>query len=308
MTKWTADDIPAQAGRVAVITGANSGIGFEMARELARKGGTVVMACRSESRGQRALARIRAEQPGAAVELAQVDISDLASVRRFAASFAATHAQLHILCNNAGLMAIPYHTTADGFEMQFGTNHLGHFALTGLLLPALRTTPGARVVTVSSFVHKSGSINFADIHSRRSYAPWGAYAQSKLANLLFAFELQRKFEAARVDAISVAAHPGYAATNLQAGSAAMGGSRVMEMMMQVGNLVWAQSALMGALPQLFAATAPDVRGGEYFGPRGFMEQHGHPVKVGASSAARDPVAAAKLWALSEEQTNVHYGL
>ena len=306
--KWTTDDIPDQGGKVAVVTGANSGVGFEMARELARKSATVVMACRDEQRGKRAVARIRAEQPGAALELARVDIADLASVRHFTSTFAQTHARLDILCNNAGLMAIPYHKTADGFEMQFGTNHLGHFALTGLLLEPLRSTPGSRVVTVSSFVHRSGQINFADVHSQRGYAPWGAYAQSKLANLLFTFELQRKFEAAKVDAISVAAHPGYAATNLQSGGARMGGSRLMEKLLQLGNVLWAQSAEMGALPQIYAATAPDMRGGDYIGPGGFMEQHGHPVKVQSTAAARDPVAAAKLWALSEEQTGVHYAL
>jgi NAD(P)-dependent dehydrogenase (short-subunit alcohol dehydrogenase family) len=306
--KWTTDDIPALGGKLAVVTGANSGVGYETARELARKGACVVLACRDEQKGKRAMARIRAEQPGAALELVHLDLSDLETVRRFAAHFAQTHTVLNILCNNAGLMAIPYRKTADGYEMQFGINHLGHFALTGLLLDALRSTPGARVVTVSSSMHKVGQINFADVHSERGYAPWGAYSQSKLANLLFTYELQRKFEAARVDAISVAAHPGYARTNLHSGGAQMGGSPLMEGMLQVGNLLWAQSARMGALPQLYAATATDVRGGDYLGPGGFLEQHGHPVKVQSSAAARDPAAAARLWTLSEELTGVHYAL
>ena len=306
--KWTTDDIPPLGGKLAVVTGANSGVGYEMARELARKGATVVLACRDEQKGKRAMARIRAEQPGAALELAPLDLSDLATVRHFAMHFAQTHTALHILCNNAGLMAIPYHKTVDGFEMQFGVNHLGHFALTGLLLDPLRSTPGARVVTVSSFMHKMGQINFEDVQSDRGYAPWGAYSQSKLANLLFACELQRKFEAAQVDAISVAAHPGYARTNLHSGGAQMGGSRLVGGVLQAGNLLWAQSARMGALPQLYAATAPDVRGGDFIGPDGFMEQRGHPVKVQPSAASHDRVVAARLWALSEEQTGVHYAL
>jgi len=306
--KWTTADIPALDGKLAVVTGANSGVGYEMARELARKGATVVLACRDEAKGKRAMARIRAEQPGAALELARLDLSDLETVRRFAAHIAQAHSTLNILCNNAGLMAIPHRETADGFEMQFGTNHLGHFALTGLLLDTLRSTPGARVVTVSSFVHKSGRIDFDDPQSRRSYAPWGAYSQSKLANLLFAYELQRKFESAQVDAISVAAHPGYAATNLQSAGAQAGGSRLMGQMLQLGSALLAQSAQMGALPQLYAATASDARGGDYIGPGGFMQQRGHPVKVQSSAASHDRVVAARLWALSEEQTDVHYAL
>jgi NAD(P)-dependent dehydrogenase (short-subunit alcohol dehydrogenase family) len=305
---WTAAHIPPLGGKVAVVTGANSGVGYEMARELARKGARVVLACRDEMKGQRALARLRAEQPGAALELARLDLADLDTVRRFAVRFAQTHSALHILCNNAGLMAIPYHQTADGFEMQFGTNHLGHFALTGLLLGPLRHTPGARVVTVSSAAHKLGRIDFDDIHGQQRYALWEAYMQSKLANLLFAYELERKFEAAGVDALSVAAHPGITATNLYAVGTQMGGSLLQGAVLQAGKLLMAQSARMGALPQLCAATALDVRGGDYIGPGGFAEIRGHPVKVQSIAASHDQAAAARLWALSEELTGVRYAL
>jgi NAD(P)-dependent dehydrogenase (short-subunit alcohol dehydrogenase family) len=306
--KWTASNIPVLGGKVAVVTGANSGVGFEMARELARKGATVVLACRDEAKGNRAIARIRAEQPGALLELIRLDLANLTSVRRFATNFAQTHPTLNILCNNAGVMAIPYLKTADGYEMQFGTNHLGHFALTGLLLATLRATPGARMVTVSSSAHHRGQINFDDLQSEQRYEPWRAYAQSKLANLLFTYELERKFEAARVDALSVAAHPGYAATNLHTAGPRLSGSPLMERIMQVGNLVVAQSAALGALPLLYAATAPDVRGGDYIGPGGFMAYRGHPVKVQSNAASHDQAAAARLWALSEELTDVHYVL
>jgi NAD(P)-dependent dehydrogenase (short-subunit alcohol dehydrogenase family) len=303
---WTTADIPSLGGKIAVVTGANSGVGYETARELARKGATVVMACRDEAKAKRAMARIRAEQPGAVLELARVDLAELATVRRFAGNFAQTHPTLNILCNNAGVMAIPYNKTADGFERQFGTNHLGHFALTGLLLDSLRGTPGARVVTVSSFVHRGGRINFDDLQSEQRYERWGAYAQSKLANLLFAYELERKFEAAHTEAFSVAAHPGYAATNLQTAGPQLEGSLLMEWVMRLGNVLLAQSAQMGALPQLYAATAPDIRGGDFIGPNGLMERRGHPVKVQSTTASHDPAAAARLWALSEELTGVRY--
>ena len=215
MSKWTTKDIPDQSGKIAIVTGANSGIGFEAAKALAAKGAHVVMACRNMEKGEKAVDDIRAATPAAQLALKQLDLADLGSVRTFAADYQAQHSQLHMLINNAGVMALPYRTTEDGFEMQFGTNHLGHFALTGLLLPTLFATPGSRIVTVSSMAHQMGTIQFDDLGWEKSYSKWRAYGMSKLANLLFTYELQRKLTAAGADTIAVAVHPGYSATNLQ---------------------------------------------------------------------------------------------
>jgi NAD(P)-dependent dehydrogenase (short-subunit alcohol dehydrogenase family) len=236
----------------------------------------------------------------------ELDLSNLASVRGFADAFHVKRPALHVLCNNAGVMAIPYRQTADGFEMQFGTNHLGHFALTGLLLDRLLATDGARVVNVSSGAHRMGSIRFDDLQWRNGYRKWMAYGQSKLANLLFTFELQRKLEAAGKKLLSVACHPGYAATNLQAAGPRMTGSAMIESILSVTNRVFAQSAAMGALPTEYAAAALGVRGGDYIGPDGLGELWGHPTKVGCSAAAKDPAAAARLWQVSEQLTGVSY--
>jgi NAD(P)-dependent dehydrogenase (short-subunit alcohol dehydrogenase family) len=236
-----------------------------------------------------------------------LDLADLKSIRRCADAVRGAHPALHGLINNAGVMAIPYRRTADGFEMQFGTNHLGHFALTGLLLDRLLATPGARVVTVSSNAHKFAAMRWDDLQWTRGYRKWFAYSQSKLANLLFANELQRRLAAANAGAISVACHPGYAATNLQGVGPRMQGSSIGEVVMEFANRVFAQNAAMGALPTLYAATAPDVRGGDYIGPDGLGEQWGHPKKVRANARANDPEAQRRLWEASERLTGVRYG-
>lgn len=304
--RWTVNDIPDQTGKIAVVTGANSGLGYEVVRGLAAKGAQVVLAARDKEKGEKALAALRKEFPAASLDLMLLDLADLASVRRFAEAFRQRYPALHILANNAGVMAIPYRQTVDGFEMQFGTNHLGHFALTGLLLPALLATDGARVVTTSSNLHRSGTINFSDLQGKDRYSPSRAYSQSKLANLLFAYELQRKFEEQGAKAISVAAHPGYSATNLQAAGPIMEGSRVKQGIMAFSNAVLAQSAAMGALPTLYAATAPEVHGGEYFGPGGPMEMRGYPKKVRSNEISYHKDLAETLWQVSEDLTGVHY--
>jgi NAD(P)-dependent dehydrogenase (short-subunit alcohol dehydrogenase family) len=297
---WNAADIPDQHGRIAVVTGANSGIGLVAARELARKGARVVMACRDTAKGTAAAATIRRTLPDAQLEVAALDLASLASVRAYADAYTAD--RLDVLINNAGVMAAPYSKTADGFELQLGTNHLGHFALTGLLLDRLIGTPDARVVTITSTAHRLGRMNFKDLQSERSYGRWRAYGQSKLANLLFAFELDSRLRAAGKDLRSVAAHPGYAATNLQFAATP---SRIERVGAALLNRVYAQSPERGALPTLYAATA-DIPGGSFVGPDGFMEGRGHPVLVKATRAANDPDAARRLWQLSEELTGVRF--
>jgi NAD(P)-dependent dehydrogenase (short-subunit alcohol dehydrogenase family) len=301
--KWTVADIPDQHGRVAVVTGANSGLGIATARGLAGAGATVVMACRDQGKGERAVTEIRSALPDADLDLRALDLADLASVRAFAAALAEAHPRLDLLINNAGVMAPPRRLTKDGFESQFGTNHLGHFALTGLLLSTLLAADAPRVVTVASGAHRIGKINFDDLNREHGYNNWMAYGQSKLANLMFCFELQRRAVAAGTDLLSMAAHPGYAATNLQfAGPAAWYEKAVMA----VSNKVIAQSAEMGALPSLYAATKPGLPGGSFVGPDGFLEQRGHPHVVTAAGKAYDEQAWLRLWEASEELTGVHY--
>ncbi len=306
MAKWTAADIPDLIGRAAIVTGANSGLGFEESLALARRGADVTMACRDQTKGASAVERVRSHVPGAIVALASLDLADLSSVRAFAAEYRATHERLDILINNAGIMGIPRRTTADGFEMQFGTNHLGHFALTGALLPLLAAQPDARVATVSSSLHRIGRINFDDLQGERQYNPWAAYGQSKLANLLFAFELQRRADTAGMRLLSVVAHPGYAATNLQTVSSAMSGGRARVAVTNAVNRFAGQSGAMGALPALYAATAPGVIGGTYFGPDGIGEMRGYPKTVLAKTAAYDVEAARRLWDVSEALTGMRY--
>jgi len=301
---WTTADIPDLTGRSAVVTGANSGIGFEAVVELARHGAAVTLAARDPGRGADALARLRSEVPAADAELARLDLADLDSVRAFAAGYAPEG--LDLLVNNGGVMAVPLRHTPDGFESQFGTNHLGHFALTGLLLPKLLARPGARVVSVTSGVHRIGRIDFADLDANGRYRKWPAYAQSKLANLLFTFELQRRADAAGVELLALAAHPGYAATNLQAVGPQLAGSRVVERGTAVVTRVIGQPARDGALPTLRAATDPAVRGGEVFGPDGFLELRGAPKQVAVSRRARNRAVAERLWTVSEEKTGVRY--
>ncbi|MFC8430156.1 oxidoreductase [Streptomyces sp. NPDC057253] len=303
MSGWNEKAVPDQSGRVAVVTGANSGIGYVTARELARKGARVVLACRSERRGHEARDRLLGETPGADAEFAHLDLGDLTSVREFASSF--PYDRLDLLVNNAGVMALPYGTTVDGFETQFGINHLGHFALTGLLLPTLLATPGARVVTVSSGMHAVANIDIRDLNSERRYRRWIAYARSKTANLLFVHELARRLAAHGSDVIAAAAHPGYAATNLQTAGAKMAGRTAAERFMRVGNRFFAQSADAGALPTLYAATAPDVTPDSFTGPS-LVGWRGAPAPSWRASWTRDDRASQRLWAASEELTGVTY--
>jgi NAD(P)-dependent dehydrogenase (short-subunit alcohol dehydrogenase family) len=310
MAGWTTADIPDQSGRVALVTGGNSGLGYQTALQLARQGARVLLAARDRGRGTAALEQLAAAGvPAGHAELVQLDLADLASVERFAAGFLAGGQGLDLLVNNAGVMAIPHReTTAQGYERQFGTNHLGHFALTGRLLPALVQRPGSRVVTVSSNMHKRASgIDFDDLQAERSYRPWPAYEQSKLANAMFVLELDRRLRAAGLDVVSAGAHPGFAATNLQVTGPRSGGGGLMARGMGLATRLFAQPARDGALPVLDAATGENVRGGEYFGPDGPGEMRGrHPKLVQFSRAAHDEAAAARLWAVSEELTGVTF--
>ncbi|MGE5140281.1 MAG: oxidoreductase [Rudaea sp.] len=304
-TKWSARDIPDQTGKTVVVTGANRGIGFHAARMLAANGAQVILAVRDERRGQRAAERITRDSPDASLRVSLLDLANLASVRHFAEEFVGAYETLDLLLNNAGIMAIPFRRTVDGFEMHFGSNHLGHFALTGLLFPALLAAPSARVVTVSSINHYYGRIAFDNLHGERRYNGWLAYGQSKLANLLFAFELQRRFARARVRSISVACHPGYTSTNLQLVGPRMRGSRTEEAFWRAAHL-FGQDAASGALPLVYAAVSPDVKGGEYIGPGRLFGLRGHPVTVRSSRRARDGETAERLWEVSEELTGVRY--
>jgi NAD(P)-dependent dehydrogenase (short-subunit alcohol dehydrogenase family) len=289
---WTAADLPRLDGRTVVVTGANSGIGLVTARELARAGARVVLAVRDTARGERAAETI----PGRS-EVRRLDLADLASVRAFAGAW---EGDLDVLVDNAGVMATPERRTKDGFELQIGTNHLGHFALTNLLLPRIAD----RVVTVSSGAHRAGRIDLDDLNwERRRYERWRAYGQSKLANLLFTLELQRRLEAAGSPVRALAAHPGWAATNLQRRTENL----LQNTLMAIGNRVLAQSDEMGALPTLYAATQ-DLPGNSYVGPDGRGEQRGHPTLVGRTAAASDEGTARRLWALSEELTGVRFPL
>jgi NAD(P)-dependent dehydrogenase (short-subunit alcohol dehydrogenase family) len=299
---WTAKAIPDQTGRRAVVTGANSGLGTAVAEELARAGAEVILACRDLQRGAAAVGSISTRVPGCLVETRRLDLADLGSVREFARRLDGEGRPLDLLVNNAGVMAVPRRLSADGFELQLATNHLGHFALTGLLLDCLLAAPDGRVVSVSSVLHRLGRIDFDDLMSAGRYSRWRAYGQSKLANLLFAFELDRRARAAGVGLRSLAAHPGYARTNLQAAS---GGP--LSLVLALANPLFAQSAAAGALPILCAATA-DLPGGSYLGPDGPGQRRGHPRPVDASPAARDPETAARLWEVSEELTGVGYDL
>lgn len=297
---WTADRIPDQSGRTAVVTGANSGIGLVTALELARAGATVVLACRNVRKGAAAVKEIREATPSAQVEVRELDVSSLDSVRRFADALDVDG--LDLLVNNAGIMWMPQGRTDDGFELHFGTNHLGHFALTGLLLDRLNRTEAPRVVTVSSNEHKRGHINFDDLQLERRYDPRTGYRQSKLANAAFGLELDRRLRTAGSPIKSVLAHPGYTATNLQV----KGQTGAMKVMMNVGNRLIGQSAELGALPTLYAATAPDVEGGQYFGPDRFREYRGYPTLVQVKPEGRDAEVGRRLWSVSEELTGVIY--
>jgi NAD(P)-dependent dehydrogenase (short-subunit alcohol dehydrogenase family) len=300
---WAAADMPGQDGRTALVTGANSGIGLAAALELARHGAHVLLACRDADRGRAARRAIGDQVPAAAVDLVPLDLANLDSVARLADQVT----DLDLLINNAGVMAVPRRqVTAQGFELQFGTNHLGHFALTGRLLPVLLRRPGSRVVTVSSLVHRFGSIRLDDLQSERGYGRWRAYSQSKLANALFTLELDRRLRAAGAVTLSVGAHPGYSSTGLMYSGPQLGGGGIFAQVMGLASPFTGQPAAQGALPVLRAATDPDARGGDYYGPRGPGEARGAPRKVRYCRTARDEQLAARLWQVSETLTGVTF--
>ena len=307
-TNWTSADIPDQTGRTVLVTGGNSGLGFHTCRILAAKGARVLLASRSAQRGDQARTEIIQGLPDAQLEVTALDLADLDSVRRCAENLNSNLDRLDILVNNAGVMAIPQQETAQGFERQIGVNHLGHFALTGALLPLLLATPASRIVNVSSMAHRNGRMNFSDLHSRQKYSRFGAYAQSKLANLLFTLELHRRLESIAAPTICASAHPGWAATRLQYASPSETGSRLELVVMRTLNAIFAQSAEQGALPQLYAATSPVVKGGDYIGPDGWMEMRGYPQKVTAKEHAYDAESARELWRISVETTGEEFKL
>ncbi|MGO8958111.1 MAG: oxidoreductase [Streptosporangiaceae bacterium] len=302
---WTTADVGDQHGRIAVITGANSGLGFETARVLADHGAAVVLAGRDPGRTSAAADRIKSASPGAQVETAELDLAALESVRKAAAELAARFPRLDLLINNAGVMMPPYGLTKDGYELQFGTNHLGHFALTGLLMPSLLAVPGSRIVTVSSNGHRAGRMNFDDLQSSRRYQKMAAYGTSKLANLMFTYELQRRLSAAQALTIALAAHPGTARTELTRHMSALSNAVVKT---PLGPLTswWVQEAAMGALPTLRAATDPAAVGGTYYGPGGPFQLTGYPVVVTSSSRSLNKEAQRRLWAESERLTQITY--
>ncbi|TDC71421.1 oxidoreductase [Streptomyces hainanensis] len=302
MAGWTAGDMPDQSGRLALVTGANSGIGYATARELARRGARVILACRSEDRGREACERLRAEVPVADVEFRPLDLADLSSVRAFARDLEVE--RIDLLVNNAGVMALPYRETVDGFETQMGVNHLGHFALTGLLLPTILATPRARVVSLSSIGHFGSRVDAGDLLGEGRYRRLTAYAKSKSANLLFTHELARRLAAAGSDVVAAAAHPGYAATNLQYAGPRMEGRRLAERFTTLTYL-FAQSADRGALPSLFAATAPDVRPDAFVGPR-LQGWRGAPARSWRAKWTLDDAVAERVWERSEKLTGVTY--
>ncbi|HLG86224.1 MAG TPA: oxidoreductase [Alphaproteobacteria bacterium] len=296
--KWTVADIPPQVGKTALVTGANRGLGLEIAGALAASGARVVMACRDIAKGEGAAASIRRNAPRGEIEVMNLDIADLGSIRRFAEAFARRFPEIDLLVNNASAILVPQGKTADGFETHFGTNVLGTFALTGLLLDRLRAAPAARIVNTTSNAHRmTKGLDFDDLHfARTAYKPMEAYARSKLATLIFTFELDRRLRKAGQRVIAVAAHPGYSNTNPDKGGFAL----------RVATALIAQPAQMGALPALYAATAADVESGAHYGPGGVAELRGYPAKVGCAATARDAGTAARLWAVAEEATGVRY--
>ena len=301
--RWTTEDIPDLTGRIAVVTGANSGIGLETARELARRGAHTILACRSAERGEGAITELRAEIPDAALDLMMLDLASLASIRRFTAEFTKARSHLDVLVNNAGIMAVPYSLTEDGFESQMGINHLGHFALTGRLLGELLNAPGARVVNVSSTAHRAGRMKIDNLlFENGGYSPFRAYCRSKLANLLFTFQLQRRFEQAGVEARALSAHPGMATTNI---GNHLSDNRTFNVTGFLSSGI-VQSASMGALPTLRAAVDPQARGGQYYGPRGFAGQRGYPGPVSSTAASRNAESASRLWKASVQLTGIDY--
>jgi len=303
---WTSDDMPDLQKKNVIVTGANSGIGFEACRKFAEKNAHVVMACRSLEKGKEAKQKIEKENDSADLEVRKLDLADLSSVREFAEEFKTNNDKLDILCNNAGIMAIPRQETEDGFEKQFGVNHLGHFALTAELIPALIESEEGRIVTQSSGLHEKGSINFDDLMMEKEYDKWDAYANSKLANVLFAYELQRKLEKYDLDIKSVVCHPGYASTNLQYKGPEEEGSKLKLLGMKIANGLIAQSAENGSLPMLYASVAEEIEGGEYVGPNGLANMRGYPEIQDSSEESKDEDVAEALWTRSESLTGISY--
>jgi NAD(P)-dependent dehydrogenase (short-subunit alcohol dehydrogenase family) len=297
--KWTTHDMPDQTGRIVIVTGANTGIGFETAKALAAAGAEVTLACRNATKGRDAVDRILKEQPGANVSLGILDLSNLASVHDFAEGYKAGHDRLDLLINNAGVMTPPdWQATADGFELQFGTNHLGHIALTAHLWQLLVAAEQSRVVNVSSVAHRYAEFDLDDLNWKtRSYKRNASYGQSKLANLLFSLELRDRVAEVGKGPTVVSAHPGWTATDLQRHNSTI----------RALNPFMAMQPWQGALPTLYAATAPEVKSGEYYGPHGFMEMRGYPVRVGTTEAAKDKDVARRLWEASEQMTGVRFG-
>jgi NAD(P)-dependent dehydrogenase (short-subunit alcohol dehydrogenase family) len=303
---WQLEDLPEQHGRTVIITGGNSGIGYEAARALAVKGARVIIACRDNAKAQAASDRITAESTSAAVATMTLDLASMTSVQTCADALIAQYEQIDVLINNAGVMAIPRRETKDGFEMQLGVNHLGHFALTARLFERIKSTPGSRIVNVSSLAHLFGFINLANLHGRMFYDPWAAYGQSKLANLLFTFELERRSRDAGLAVQALACHPGIAATNLASAGPRMAGLPVPEALVQSLTAVVAQSAAAGALPTLYAGFAEQATGGDYIGPDGIGETRGSPRKVQPSLMARSQTLARQLWQASEDATQITF--
>lgn len=298
-SKWDANNIADQKGKIAIVTGASSGIGYETARVLANKNAKVIIAVRNPQKGEKALEKMKAENAQADVSVMIVDLADLKSVEKFAKEYQKKYDRLDLLINNAGVMVPPYSKTSDGFELQFGTNHLGHYALTGHLVDVLKTTAGSRVVTVSSMAHNRGNLKFDDLNwENRKYKPWSAYGDSKIANIYFTRELKKRFEANGIDITVTAAHPGWTATELQRNTG----------LASFLNNFFAQDISMGALPTLYAAVGEDVNSGDYFGPSGFMEMNGYPKKVDSNKLSKDDKIAVMLWEVSEDLTNVKYNL
>lgn len=293
---WTIDKIPDLSGKVIIVTGANSGTGFEAARAYAFKNATTILACRSLERGRQALNQIQNEFSNANLDLIQMDLADMASIRKFTDDFMVKYNHLDILINNAGIMTPPYGLTKEGFELQIGINHLGHFALTGLLLKPILKSKGSRIVTMSSLTHSIGKIDFDDLHQKKKYKPMKAYSQSKLANLLFAIELQRKLERAGVDVISLAAHPGWTGTNILR----------KEGILNYFNLLLGMKPEKGVLPLLFASVSKSASGGSYYGPGGLNEMRGYPSLSKISSNAKDEEVSEKLWEVSEKLSGIKY--
>jgi NAD(P)-dependent dehydrogenase (short-subunit alcohol dehydrogenase family) len=304
--RWTLADLPDQTGRTAVVTGANGGIGLATAEALAGAGAHVVMACRNLTKAEAAADRIRGRHPGAGLEIVRLDLSSQASTKAAAGAVGGDHPSIDLLVLNAGVMAVPRKVTEDGWEQQFATNHLGHFTFAGLLAGQVLAAEGSRIVTITSLMHKPGRIRFDDLQGERSYRAWGAYCQSKLANLLFARELHRRLAAAGSSTRSLAAHPGYTATDLQGVAPAERGSRMMGQVTRLGNWLLGQSPAMGALPTLYAATAPGLAGGELIGPSRLFESRGYPGVVRPAKRGCDDEVARRLWDVSEELTGVTF--